>query len=268
MKIFYFTGTGNSLSVAKKIGGQLYSIAQVIKKGDTYFEDDSIGIVFPCHGVQVPAMVAEFLKKVELKSQYFFAIMTYGKFSGTALQELVSAMPKARNFNFHYVNEILMIDNYLLRADINKELEFEFKKSIDKNIALIINDIRCRKINSAPQKGFFTKILSSIKKFFFLVDGKNDINFRVDKSCINCGVCQKVCPKGNILAKGKVSYFHNCDFCMACVHSCKLSAIHVKGEKNSKRYRNKLVALQEIIDSNNQNKTFSHSEKIEKQKAV
>ena len=31
MKIFYFTATGNSLYVAKRFGGELYSIPKVLK---------------------------------------------------------------------------------------------------------------------------------------------------------------------------------------------------------------------------------------------
>ena len=47
MKIFYFTATGNSLAVAKKLGGELISIPQV--KGKHTFRDDVIGVVFPTY---------------------------------------------------------------------------------------------------------------------------------------------------------------------------------------------------------------------------
>ena len=43
MKILYFTATGNSLAVAKKLGGELISIAQV--KDKQTFRDDVIGVV-------------------------------------------------------------------------------------------------------------------------------------------------------------------------------------------------------------------------------
>ena len=41
MKIFYFTATGNSLYVAKKVGGELYSIPQMIKEGKWEFEKET-----------------------------------------------------------------------------------------------------------------------------------------------------------------------------------------------------------------------------------
>lgn len=57
MKIFYFTGTGNSLYIAKKFGGELYSIPQVLKGNEYVFEDEKIGIIFPTYGFSVPTIV-------------------------------------------------------------------------------------------------------------------------------------------------------------------------------------------------------------------
>lgn len=45
MKIFYFTGTGNSLYVAKRFGGELYSIPKVLKSNELRYEDEKIGII-------------------------------------------------------------------------------------------------------------------------------------------------------------------------------------------------------------------------------
>ena len=39
MKIFYYTATGNSLDVAKRIGGQLYSIPQLLKENNYTVEN-------------------------------------------------------------------------------------------------------------------------------------------------------------------------------------------------------------------------------------
>ena len=57
MKTFYFTATGNSLYVAKRIGGELYSIPQMLENKRLEFEDEAIGIVLPCYGWGIPNMV-------------------------------------------------------------------------------------------------------------------------------------------------------------------------------------------------------------------
>jgi len=50
MTIFYFTATGNSLALAKRIGGTLVSIPQVVDSENLYYKDDAIGVVFPVYG--------------------------------------------------------------------------------------------------------------------------------------------------------------------------------------------------------------------------
>ncbi|MBD5476273.1 MAG: flavodoxin family protein, partial [Lachnospiraceae bacterium] len=55
--IFYFTGTGNSLYVAKELDEEIISIPQVIKQERLEFAADSIGIVCPIYGHEMPGMV-------------------------------------------------------------------------------------------------------------------------------------------------------------------------------------------------------------------
>ncbi|CAG4707272.1 Uncharacterised protein (plasmid) [Enterococcus faecalis] len=43
MTILYFTATGNSLYVAKRLGGKLISIPQMIKENKYEFSDERIG---------------------------------------------------------------------------------------------------------------------------------------------------------------------------------------------------------------------------------
>lgn len=64
--VFYFTGTGNSLYVAGHLEENPVSIPQLMRadrKEPLEFEADSIGIVSPVYGHEVPPMVREFLKK-------------------------------------------------------------------------------------------------------------------------------------------------------------------------------------------------------------
>ena len=67
MKVLYFTGTGNSLYVAKGIGGDIYSIPQMIKEGKYEFEDEAIGFVYPCYGFGMAKIITDFIKKSKFK---------------------------------------------------------------------------------------------------------------------------------------------------------------------------------------------------------
>ena len=140
MKILYFTATGNNLYVAKRIGDEYYSIPKLIKEGIFDFEDEKIGIVFPVYNIGVPKIIEEFLNKVRLKSKYIFGITTYGAFSGAATRHLLE-IGKKNGIEFSYINELIMIDNYLPGFDMNKQIQGQAKKNIEENLEKIIKDI-------------------------------------------------------------------------------------------------------------------------------
>lgn len=74
--IFYFTGTGNSLYIARQLAGEnaeLLSIPQMVKR-KYEFEADEIGIVYPIYGHMPPYMVRQFIQKAKLKAEYKFAV--------------------------------------------------------------------------------------------------------------------------------------------------------------------------------------------------
>lgn len=69
----------------------------------------------------------EFLDKYKLKSNYIFAVASYGSLSRSVLSHLLE-IGKRNRIKFSYINDILMMDNYLPIFDMNKEM----KKSLSK----------------------------------------------------------------------------------------------------------------------------------------
>ena len=61
--LFYFTGTGNSLYVAKGLERQPISIPQVMHREDLIFSDDRIGIVAPIYGHEVRPWCRNFWRR-------------------------------------------------------------------------------------------------------------------------------------------------------------------------------------------------------------
>ena len=59
--VFYFTGTGNSLYITRQIEDEPVSIPQVIHNENQAFSADSVGIVAPVYGHEVPQMVKDFM---------------------------------------------------------------------------------------------------------------------------------------------------------------------------------------------------------------
>ena len=252
MTIFYFTATGNSLYVAKTIGGKLYSIPQLLKDNQFNFDDDSIGFIFPIYGFGLPKIVQKFLEKIQYKSQYTFAIGTYGNMHGSCMYNLAKYF-KNRGWELNYADAILMVDNYLPIFEINHQLKTAKDKHIDEHLKAIVDNIHHKK-NSIPKATITERILtalvySSVSK---MANGKSAQQYIVNEKCNKCGTCSKVCPTGNIEINEKIIFGTVCELCYGCVHICPQNAIHLKNEKSTIRFRNEHIHIQEIIQANNQ----------------
>ena len=100
--VFYFTGTGNCLYIAKQLEAQPVSIPQGIHQENLHFCDKSIGIVAPVYGHEVPGMVKEFLHKATFDTDYFYMILTYGNRHGGAA-ELAEQMENLDSYDIIFL---------------------------------------------------------------------------------------------------------------------------------------------------------------------
>lgn len=247
MKVLYFTATGNSLYVAKSIGDEYDSIPKLIKEGRYDFEDEKLGIVFPVYFTGVPKIVEKFLDKSTLKSKYIFGVVTYGNLSGAATRHLLK-IGKRNGINFSYINEILMVDNYLPGFDMTTQLQGEANKNIEENLRKIIMDIEEER-KYIKKHSIITEGLRLLARKIY--EKPFEKNLTADNNCNGCKTCEKVCPADNIKVNKQPVFMHHCEQCLACAHNCPQRAIRVKGEKSKARFTNRNVALKEIIEANN-----------------
>jgi hypothetical protein len=99
--IFYFTGTGNSLKVAKDIAAELggAELVQIAHRnrglaGGTV-HTGTVGFVFPVYYAGLPHMVAEFAQALtRADTAYVFAVATYGGMPGIAFRQLSDILSK------------------------------------------------------------------------------------------------------------------------------------------------------------------------------
>ena len=96
MTVLYFSSTGNSLYIAKRIGGKLLSIPGCIHKEIFDIEDTEVGIVFPVYGLCVPPFIMDFIKNASIRTSYLFAVATYGFFPGAVCGQLSGLMTKKK----------------------------------------------------------------------------------------------------------------------------------------------------------------------------
>lgn len=250
--ILYFTGIGNSLYASKQLDNELISIPQAVRQGRLDFSADTIGIVTPVYGHEVPPMVREFMHKASFHTRYFYMILTYGnRHAGAA--ELAKRLCDECGISVNYINVLLMADNWLPAFDMNEQKRLN--KKVDEHIELIRDDIVIRLNRIAPvtsaDRAAHREYLSRIEQM------PPDIFqhfIKVTDACIGCGVCEKVCPSDSIrVVDGKAQHIPgNCQTCLACVHACprKALGLAIPEVNPNARYRNEHISLTEIIQAN------------------
>ncbi len=267
--ILYFTGTGNCLYVARQLaedGAELLSIPQMVKHGKYEFEADEIGIVYPIYGHMPPYMVRQFIQKAKLKADYKFAVLTYGARKCDAVEIWDGISRKAGN-SFHYINTLVMVDNWLPNFDMNEQIKMD--KHIPKNLQKITADLEHRRHWHEPvteeerqqHQGFMVRSGLDPEVGFLM---KSEKYFTVTDACIDCGICTYVCPRGNyeLTSKG-VRTTGDCEFCFACIQNCPQRAIQFAKQKDGSfpdgteknpnaRYRNEHISLMDLKLANNQ----------------
>ena len=252
--LFYFTGTGNSLYVAKQIEKDPISIPQVMRRGHLNFAAEAIGIVAPVYGHEVPPMVKKFLREGDFHTDYFYMILTYGNRHGGAA-ELAKQLCEECGILADYINVILMVDNWLPSFDMEEQKQLN--KNVKEQLEVILTDIKNRKRMVSPvteeDRAAHREFLDRMSQM--PPDAWQHLLW-VTKDCVGCGVCEKICPSASIrLIGGKAEHIPgNCQTCLACIHACPYKAIKLTiPEKNpNARYRNDHISLQEIVRSNHQ----------------
>jgi len=252
MTICYFTATGNCLYVARRIGGTLRSIPQIMRQERIEIEDDAVGIVAPVYAVEMPMMVKAFLEKARIRTDYFFFIYTYGMGYAEAFTH-VEVTARKVGLTLSYINAIQMVDNYIPFFDMREQIDTLPAKNVEGQIERVVRDIAERRLkpvrvteaNLAEMARWTRNHAANILK------KDTALSYTVNDDCVRCGICAKVCPANNIeVTEDGVRFSDHCEVFYACLHNCPKHAIHMSLEAGTTQFRNEHVTLKDIILAN------------------
>ena len=248
--ILYFSGTGNSKYVARRIadalGDEIVNLNDCIKASDTSSIEtgERVIIVTPTYAWRIPRVVRDWLLKTELRgARLAWFVMTCGSEIGNAdkynrelcAEKAISCMGTA---------QIVMPENYIAmfsapQADEARQIVAKAEPSIDRAIAAIQ-----RNQPFAPTRNnLYDRFMSGPVNLIFYKFFVNADAFTVSDACISCGQCAKRCPMNNVTLKdGKPVWGKACTHCMACICYCPVSAIEY-GKKSVGQPRYHFEAL-------------------------
>ena len=252
MTVCYFTATGNCLYIARRVGGTLLSIPQLMRQDRIEVCDDAVGIVAPVYAGEMPMMVKTFLSRAEIKTDYFFFLYTYGMACGEAFAH-VKQLCDEKGLKLSYVNAVQMVDNYLPGFEMQKLVDTLPQKDVEGQIVRIIHDIKTRAETLVKITPAVKAKMAMLRKMLAnrILRGDTAKGYIVTDQCIQCGICAKVCPANNItVTESGVTFADRCEVCYACLHNCPQNALHMREQKSSVRFRNDQVSLSDIIEAN------------------
>jgi NAD-dependent dihydropyrimidine dehydrogenase PreA subunit/flavodoxin len=238
--IFYFSGTGNSLWVAKQLGTafneRLISIADELKKSDNSFqyslaENEKIFFVFPVHSWGPAVLMPHFIEKMKLENytnQAVYSICVCGDNCGYTDRIMQASLAK-KSMRLTHTYSIQMPNNYILMKGFGvdtKEVEQKKLAAAPHLIEEIVENIKTETNSNHYVVGGKPFLKSRIVYPLFrkFAIGKN--KFYATDACTACGLCVKICPTNTISMKnGKPIWSTTCVQCTACIHRCPARAI-------------------------------------------
>ena len=248
--ILYFSGTGNSKYVAKRItdalGDALVNLNDRIKASDTSSVEtgERVIIVTPTYAWRIPRVVRDWLRKTELRgAKNVWFVMTCGSEIGNA-DKYNRKLCTEKGLACMGTAQIVMPENYIAmfsapQADEARQIVAKAEPSIDRAIAAIQ-----RNQSFAPTRNnLYDRFMSGpVNPIFYKCFVKADA-FTASDACIGCGQCVKRCPMNNITLKdSKPVWGKNCTHCMACICYCPKEAIEY-GKKSVGQPRYHFEAL-------------------------
>lgn len=266
--VFYFTGTGNSLAIARTLADRLdlkpVNIASLNHTQAIAPEAGIMGIIAPVYHGTLPLILTRFIDKLSsLESRYIFAVCTYGDHPGLFMEYLRDRLAArggklSAGFGLHmpynYVTPPAGLKNFynsFTLREIDPAVEQRLLVTADEKTEYIAAAIQSRQTGILETDSvFITRLVDALnlhetmgKSSWSKITGLNepssltfdevrlrmDKAFTVDDSCTGCGTCEKICPVDDIqLVNGRPIWQHHCEQCFACLQWCPSQAIQFR----------------------------------------
>lgn len=267
-RIYYFSGTGNTLYLAReasaRLGAELIPIAAAARQDVIRPGADVVGIFYPVYYNDLPMIVRDFADRLRCQENtYVFAVCNYGGCGGRSVKTL-SERIRAAGGALDAAYGIHMPQNAFPKPWERNDKLIEKGGARARKIA---EDVQARKKGiflRGPLNALFLRLHPSLlpriradlaKKTGLSPETPLDVLVRsVDGSytsgdrCTGCGICEKVCPVNNlVLDGGRPRWLGHCENCLACYNWCPVKAIRSPTPRAGYYYRNARIEAPDIM---------------------
>jgi len=256
VRVFYFSGTGNSLYVARRIAGEsgdneLTAIPQFLRAGETSILDEEVVIVSPIYFYCLPHLVETFIRETQfIDTRRLSVVFTAEYPNGLAIAQTTDLF-REKGLTPDGLLYVKMPTNYVIKSKMlsdsaASDLIDAADRTIDRLSAAISQD---RAFGGRDSRLYSLITSAKSQKERWDADFPHfDSGFRSTGACNSCGICAKSCPVENINVESKPLWDGHCEACLRCINICPKAAIQYGAStEGRKRYLNPRVTMKELM---------------------
>ena len=249
--ILFFSGTGNTKFVAEKIKDRLKNNIKTVKcvsvenfPAEAVKDYDFLVFGYPVYGYKMPLFLKKYAQRMTLPSaKGIYLFCTIGYKAGNALRKTADLLSQkggrvvgSKTFVMPGNDGLLITKKgsgtaeKVLKTDYNKEKTLlDAVQSITETINQLKDTPITKRDISLPHRSILYAIVTPLMSLAFTIFERIFMKkFRVTQKCIHCGLCEKICPSGNITIQGgEVTFDNKCYFCLRCINQCPVEAIEI-----------------------------------------
>lgn len=237
--VLYFSGTGNSRFIARKIAERLdetlVNLNDRIKRQDfsPIVEKERLIFVSPTYAWRIPRVMEDWIRRVPFtggKDCWF--VMDCGSEIGNA-DKYLRRLCAQKGLRYHGVAQVVMPENYVAMFPVPDQAQArQIIEKAQPAIEQVIQRLSAGQDFPRPRRNGYDRLMSSIANPLFYRFAVKAKAFRADSRCTGCGQCARLCPLNNIqLQNGKPVWGSHCTHCMACICLCPSQAVEY-GQKS------------------------------------
>ena len=249
--IYCYSGAGHCLDMAKSIAKILGDTDIVMMRSYPAKTDareaKRVGFIFSCMAGGLPGNVESYIKDIQIAPDaYRFAVEQYAGYLGCGLRKIdeIVHLDYWDGISNHST-AIWLMPHTLTFPPTTPE---KAQRRIDAKAAAVAGAVlEGRRSEKRPPKA---AVFEKMSEGMAMTNAKRAEKFSVNGSCIGCGTCAGLCPRGNIkLEGGKPVFGTDCIGCLSCIQFCPKQAINIGSiTENRERFPNPKVKPAELTE--------------------